>query len=204
MGGFTNSSERIAGLDSRPAHTEPGLQTQAGEKTLPGSSPRPDTSCFEVSQQFSTDLNARALFNNYLFHQDPRTGHLSLVPVQVRAPESLLGLDIDLSLVPQPFQELISAPESSEAPIMNGPTVPERPRPQDDVPPSSDFKGSSITTAPEFCAPRAHTGKTSPAPSEPASPQVHPALKEVIDLLKGEFSLDGFLEDGPEDVAMGT
>lgn len=220
VGGFPKSSERIAevGLDfssrsddeSCSAHTEPPVNP-AGEKTLPASSLCP-TSCFEVSQR-SADLNACAVFNNYIFHQDPRTGHLSLVPVQVRAPESLLGLDIKLSLVPQPFQELISAPENSEAPIMNCPYVPERPQPHGGVPPSSCFKGSSVTLAGplEFSAPRAHTGQTkpvtrgdSPSPSAATSPQLHPALKEVIDLLKGEFSLDGFLDSGPEDITMGT
>lgn len=225
VGGFAQGSERIAemGLDfsscsddeSCSAHAEPSLHTPPGNlgggKARPASSPRPHTSFFEVSHQ--SDLNACAVFNNYLFHQDPRTGRLSLVPVQVRAPESLLGLDINLSLVPQPFHELLSVPDNSEAPIMNCLNVPERPQPQGGVPPSSHFKGSSFTLAgpPEFSAPRAHTGQTNPvtrgdnpSPSEPTSPQVHPTLKEVIDLLKGEFSADGFLEHGAEDITMGT
>lgn len=41
-----------------------------------------------------------------------------------------------------------------------------------------------------------------PAPGRP--PQAHSALTEVIHLLKGESSLDKYLDSGQEDVAMGT
>lgn len=218
--GFTPHSDYPHPTHTGPSlHTQPvnqaGVSTTCSNKMLVNSiSTLPDTSCFEVpvSQQLPTNFNGCAVFNNYLFHQDPRTGHLSLVPVQVRAPESLLGLDINLSLVPQPFQGLITVPENSEGPYMDCQNVPVRPKPQDYVPPSSYFKGSSIISdSPlEFSAPRAYIGQTNPAtqgddqsPSEPVSPKVHPALKEVIDLLKGEFSLDGYLENGQEDIAMG-
>lgn len=201
-----------------PTHAEPNVHTQpvtttSNDKILVDStSTLPDVSHFEVSQQLSTNFTSCAVFNNYLFHQDPGTGHLSLVPVQVRAPESLLGLDINLSRVPQPFQGIIPVPETSNDPDTDGLNVPVRPEPQDNVPPSSSFKGSSsISGSPlEDSVPRAYSGQTNPATqrddqplSEPISPIVHPPLKEVIDLLRGEFSLDGYLENEHEDIAMG-
>ncbi|XP_076599150.1 kinase non-catalytic C-lobe domain-containing protein 1 isoform X1 [Chaetodon auriga] len=234
--GFTKSTEHIEerGLDFTspshypyPAHTEPNLHTQefpvsqaagtttSSDKMLVNStSTLPDISCLEVSlpQPLSTNLNGCSVFNNYLFRQDPTTGHLSLVPVQVRAPEPLLGLDINLSLVPQPLQGLITVPENSDGPFINCRNVPVRREPQDYGPPSSYFKGNSIiSNSPlEHSVPRADNGQTNPGtegerplPPKSTSPKVHPALQEVIDLLKGEFSLDGYLDNGHEDIVMG-
>uniref|UniRef100_UPI0037E750FF kinase non-catalytic C-lobe domain-containing protein 1 n=1 Tax=Semicossyphus pulcher TaxID=241346 RepID=UPI0037E750FF len=222
--GFTKSS---LDFTSHPEYlystqAEPNLQTQEfplnqsvltktfHDKMLvdPASS-LSDISCVEVSlrQQLSSNLNGCGVFNNYLFRQDPRTGHLSLVPVHVRAPESLPGLDINLSLVPQPLQRLITVPEGTDGPFINCLN-----EPQDYGPPSSFFKGSAIISESplQHSSPRAYNGPTDTgtqgedwSPSESISPKVHPALQEVIDLLKGEFSLDGCLDNGHEDIAMG-
>ncbi|XP_045926016.1 kinase non-catalytic C-lobe domain-containing protein 1 isoform X1 [Micropterus dolomieu] len=235
---FTKSGEHIGERDldfpshseySYPTQAEPSLHTQeypvnqavitttsttSSDKILDNStSALPDISCLEVSlpPPLSTNLNGCGVFNNYLFLQDPTTGHLSLVPVQVRAPESLLGLDINLSLVPQPLPGLITVPESTGGPFINCLNVALRPEAQGYVPPSSYFNGSSIISdiPLEHSVPRAYNGQTNPgtgenqSPSESISPQVHPALQEVIDLLKGEFSLDGYLDDGLEDIVMG-
>lgn len=232
--GFTTSSGQVGERDfdftshsEYPYPTEPNLHTQelpvnqaavttaSSDKMLVNSTfTLPDISSFEVSlpQPLSTNLNGCGVFNNYLFRQDPTTGHLSLVPVQVRAPESLLGLDINLSLVPQPLQGLITVPENSDGPSVNSVNVPVRPEPQDYSPPSPYFKGSSIDSdSPlEHSTPMAYNGQTNQgtqgenqSPSESISPKVHPALQEVIDLLKGEFSLDGYLDNGHEDISMG-
>lgn len=159
-----------------------------------------------VLQQIPTGFNSCAVFNNYLFHQDPRTGHISLLPVQLRAPQSLLGLDINLSTVQQHFQRLVTAPDNPYAPHTNGLNVPVRPRAQDYLTPLSFISGTSIVSdsrmeldAPTRCA--VQTGHQ--PPPEAASPEVHPALKEVIDLLKGEFLLQTTWEKGCEDIAMG-
>uniref|UniRef100_A0A8C4ESM3 Kinase non-catalytic C-lobe domain containing 1 n=1 Tax=Dicentrarchus labrax TaxID=13489 RepID=A0A8C4ESM3_DICLA len=235
MDGSTKSSEHIEERDLDfalhseslyTAQTEPNLHTQelpvneavvtttSSDKMLVNSaSTLPDISCLEVSLPplLSANLNGCGVFNNYLFRQDPTTGHLSLVPVQVRAPESLLGLDINLSLVPQPLQGLIAVPENTDAPFINCLNVPVKPEPQD-YGPSSYFKGSAIfSDSPlEHSVPRAYNGQTDPgtqgenqSSSESISPKVHPALQEVIDLLKGEFSLDGYLDNGHEELAMG-
>ncbi|XP_071766580.2 kinase non-catalytic C-lobe domain-containing protein 1 [Centroberyx gerrardi] len=79
-------------------------------------------------------------------------------------------------------------------------------------PPPSCFNGSFIN----HTRPLGHTvsiacnGEADPrtqgeneSPSGSVSPKIHPALQEVIDLLKGEFAFDGYLENGQEDLAMG-
>ncbi|XP_070697733.1 kinase non-catalytic C-lobe domain-containing protein 1 [Pempheris klunzingeri] len=232
--GFTKSRQHTEGrgLDfpphseyPYPTHTEPRPHTQESpvnqavvpttpsDNVLVSSTPR-EIPCLEVSlpPPLSTNLNGSGVFNNYLFHQDPTTGRLSLVPVQVRAPESLLGLDINPSLVPQPLQGLITVPESTEAPFINCLNVPVTPELRDYGPQSSYFKGSSIISdSPlENSVPRTYNGQTNPGTrgenqpaSESMSAEVHPALQEVIDLLKGEFSLDGYLDNGHEDIAVG-
>lgn len=154
-----------------------------------------DISCIEVSLPSSLNLNSCGVFNNYLFRQDPTTGHLSLVPVQVRAPECLQGLDINLSLVPQSLKGLITP-----AQITNGtssdPNAPESP--------SASYNNCSSVNNPLDRA-KAEKGPANPTTETPesVSPEVQPALQEVIDLLKGEFTLDGSLDNGHEDIAMG-
>lgn len=225
--GFAKSGEHIKDRDLEypyPTQAESNLHTpefpvdqafvtstSSDEILVNSSSALPDLSRLEVSlpQPLSNNLNGCGVFNNYLFRQDPTTEHLSLVPVQVRAPESVLGLDINLSLVPQPLQGLITVPETSDGPFINCMNLPVR---QEYGPSSSCFKGSSIISdSPlEQSVSRAYNGRTNPgtqgqnqSPSESLSPKVHPALQEVIDLLKGEFSLDGYLDNGHEDIAMG-
>uniref|UniRef100_A0A7N6A0M2 Kinase non-catalytic C-lobe domain containing 1 n=2 Tax=Anabas testudineus TaxID=64144 RepID=A0A7N6A0M2_ANATE len=232
---FTNSSERIEERDldyaplsecTYPAQTEPGLLRQkvpvnqaavapasvASSEEMLVSSPftLPDISHLEVSlsQPLSSNIRGCGVFNNYLFRQDPSTGHLSLVPVQVRAPDSLLGLDINLSLIPQPLQELITAPEITDAPFINRLNVPVRPEPQDYSPLSSYFNGSALVSD---SVPRASNGQTNHkmtqgenlSPPVSISSTVLPPLQEVIDLLKGEFSLDAYVDNEQEDIAMG-
>lgn len=206
---FTESIEPIVERDyPYPAHVEPNPVNQdniAITASDDSTAMLPDISCLKSPELLSSNFNGCAVFNNYLFHQDPRTGHLSLVPVQVRAPQSLPGLDINLSLVPQPFQGLIPVPDN---PNMNGLNVPVKPKPQDYVTPLSCFKGSSIISNNALRA--LDIGQKHPATqgdnqstSDPISPNVHPALKEVINLLKGQFSLDGYFDNSHEDVAMG-
>ncbi|XP_035848209.1 kinase non-catalytic C-lobe domain-containing protein 1 isoform X2 [Sander lucioperca] len=226
--GFSKSSEHIEerGLDftshSYPTQTEPTLRTQelpvnqvvltttSSNRPANSTSTLTDISCLDsLPLPLSTNISGCGVFNNYIFRQDPTTGDLSLVPVQVRAPESLLGLDINLSLVPQPLQGLITVPESTDGPFINCLNGPVRPGPYDYHPPSSNSSGSSIITDGPL-EHRAYNGLTNAgaraeehSSSESICPKVHPALQEVIDVLKGEFSLDGCLDNEHEDIAMG-
>lgn len=143
-----------------------------------------------------------SVFNNYIFHQDPETGRLSLLPVLVRAPQALPGLDINPSLVPHLFLNVVPVPENSEQ-HANGPIVLEH---EGDTRAWSHLKDSAVISDLDSNDGSGFIQRKDAAEqsSAPTSAQVHPALTEVIRLLKGEFSLDGYLDGGHEDVAMGT
>ncbi|XP_072292775.1 kinase non-catalytic C-lobe domain-containing protein 1 [Eucyclogobius newberryi] len=213
MEGFVDSSENIdeIGLDSFPtsedpqppadpdscAATEesrrPAKDTPAASTPPPPDNPAPvtsdpdlpDVSHIEVSlSSLNSNLNNCGVFNNYLFRQDPKTGQLCLVPVRVRAPDSVRGLDINLSLVPPSLKGLLSNPEMS-----NGTSFDSLAALDDNCSASIGGKGQNRPATPSGRA--------------PVSPAVHPALQEVIDLLKGEFTLNAGLDNGHGDVAMG-
>lgn len=186
--------------------------TSSSKELVDSPSALPEVPYLEVSVSLplSTNLSGCGVFNNYLFRQDPSTGHLSLVPVQVKAPESVLGLDINLSLVPRPLRGLVAVPESTDGSFID--CLPVRPRHQEYEPPSSYFSGSSVIydRCLEHAVLGARNGQTNPRTRgesrtslKSSSINVHPALQEVIDLLKGEFSLDGYLDNGHGDIAMG-
>ncbi|XP_068431018.1 kinase non-catalytic C-lobe domain-containing protein 1-like, partial [Clinocottus analis] len=213
---FSSAAPWPAQTDPDPRPQQPPLHQTVITDNSPVSSASalPDVSCLEVSLPAPSpaDLGGGGVFNNYLFRQDPTTGHLSLVPVRVRAPECLLGLDINLSLVPQPLQGLIAGPESADGPFINCLDASARPGPRDSGPPPSCFDSSSVISDRPLKrrVPGAHKGPTNPGtqcenqpPSESIPPEVHPALQEVIALLKGELSLDGHVDNGHEDIAMG-
>lgn len=128
-----------------------------------------------------------SIFNNYIFHQDPETGRLSLLPVLVRAPQSLPGLDINPSLLPHLFLDVVPVPQNSDQY-------------------ANHFKGSAVISDLDSNDDSVFIQQKDAAKqgSAPTSAEVHPALTEVIHLLKGEFSLDGYLDGCHEDVAMGT
>lgn len=218
---FTKSSEDIADIGLHFASNSDYPDTSHSDASLKPASQGSDspTSCNVTTQdsppapsevpavqQLPVSFSSCAVFNNYLFHQDPRTGQISLLPVQLRAPQSLLGLDINLSTVQQHFQRLVTAPDNPHDPHLNGLSVPVRPEPQDypTLPPF--ISGASIVSDSrvELDSARRYAAQTgNQPPSETASPEVHPALREVIDLLKGEFSLHDSWDKGYEDIVMG-
>ncbi|CAG6017900.1 unnamed protein product [Menidia menidia] len=216
--GFTKSSEDVVEnhLDfpapsKSPSPAQHGLQTQDPSRCRALVSPcglvASPSECSEVSLPLPppADLGGCGIFNNYLFRQDPATGHLSLVPVQVRAPESLLGLDIDLSLAPRPLRELVTLPEGKCGLLVHCLDAPPTAGVQKCDAPSDNFGGSSILfdSSPEHREPSAQTNPQTRGGSKSTPPKVHPALQEVIDLLKGEFPVSGHLDNRHGDIAMG-
>lgn len=145
-----------------------------------------------IDMCLSCPVNNSAVFNNFLFHQDPKTGLISLFPVQLRAPQSLLGLDINLSMVKQHFQRLVAAPDNSHDPLTNGLKVPVRPQTQDYPSASSSIVSDSHIEL-RFALFRLKTGFL----------LRRPPLKEVIDLLKGKFLLQTSWKKEYEDIAIG-
>lgn len=181
--------------DNSLKHVSQGRNSKAMIKYYP--SVPPD---FLVLQQLPTRFRKSAVFNNFLFHQDPRTGHISLLPVQLRALQALLGLGINFSMVKQHFQRLVTAPDNPHDPHANSLKVPVRPKAQDYSSPSSSVLDSHMELdASTLCS--VETGNRTP--TEMASPEVHPALKEVIDLLNGKFVLQSSRGKEHEDITIG-
>ncbi|XP_037829653.1 kinase non-catalytic C-lobe domain-containing protein 1 isoform X3 [Kryptolebias marmoratus] len=182
---------------ARPGlHSHDLTRTHGTTSSKVGSPPAlSDISHLQVSfpQLLAANISSCSIFNNYLFQQNPTTGHLSLVPVQVKAPRFLLGLDINPSLVPQPLQELIADGESSDALFLDCVNVPVLLRAEELNQAGSFFSGSF----PPSTEPRVYNGPAGPK-DRSVTHRVHPALQDVIDLLKGEF-----LDNGHHDLIMG-
>ncbi|KAM4607912.1 kinase non-catalytic C-lobe domain-containing protein 1 [Polymixia lowei] len=229
-----HSEDPLLTLAEADAHVEkqdsPTNHGTASTRTSTASSDRAlvdsSSACHDVSSQeprallpqpTSAHLDGCGVYNNYLLGQDPKTGRLTLVPVQITAPESIPGLELRLPLIPNSIQEQTIYPESADDTSINCMTVSVSPKRQNFGPPPSCFDASSINynghlernvpiTQNGKVDPRTHSEDESPSEScgsPTLSPNVHPALQEVIELLKGEFAFDGYLENGQEDLAMG-
>lgn len=158
-------------------------------------------------------LTGGGVFNNFLLRQDPLTGHLTLVPVQITVPESLHGLELNLPLI------------SSSSYLQGQPTHPRGPR--DHLTPGQGAEPlleclNGRPSDPKASMPHPQNGEGGPKTGEgegehlseshgppqgdsspPLSPLMNPSLQEVIGLLRAEFAFDGYLENGVEDLAMG-
>ncbi|MEQ2260968.1 hypothetical protein XENORESO_003807, partial [Xenotaenia resolanae] len=164
-----------------------------------------DVSLFEVSlpslsSPLSTNLNSCGIFNNYLFWQDPMTECLSLVPVKVRAPKSLNRLDITPSLVPQSLRGLITGQMSNGGLFIDPVSGTVRSGTQD----LFYLSGSSDSSL-DHASHQAYCGQTDTKTQgeKEALFRDQPALQDVIDLLKGQFSTTGCLDNGCQDIIMG-
>lgn len=168
----------------------------------------PDVSLVEVSlpnlaSPLTTNLNSYGIYNNYLFWQDPMTGHLSLVPVKVRAPQSLHGLDINSALVPQSLRGLITGQRRNEDLFIDSVSVRVRPGNHDQF-----YCRNGSVISDNFLDHSSHqvydgqTESKTKGEKECAS-RIHHALQDVFDLLKGHFSTNGCLDNGCQDIIMG-
>ncbi|XP_055757971.1 kinase non-catalytic C-lobe domain-containing protein 1 isoform X2 [Salvelinus fontinalis] len=111
----TASSGRT--LVNSPPPTSPELSNQrtpVSDHPLPPSTTQLTSS--SSCQSSSCSHLTGGVFNNFLLRQDPLTGHLTLVPVQITVPESLHGLELNLPLT------------SSSSYLQGQPTHPRGPR----------------------------------------------------------------------------
>uniref|UniRef100_A0A4W5M7R7 Kinase non-catalytic C-lobe domain containing 1 n=1 Tax=Hucho hucho TaxID=62062 RepID=A0A4W5M7R7_9TELE len=213
----TASSGRT--LVNSPPPTFPELSNQrtpVSDHPLPPSTTQL-TSSSSCQSSSCSHLTGGGVFNNFLLRQDPLTGHLTLVPVQITVPESLHGLELNLPLT------------SSSSYLQGQPTHPGGPR--DHLTPGQGaepllkcLNGSTCSrpSDPTASMPHPHNGEGGPRTGEgegehlseshgpplgdsppPPSPLMNPSLQEVIGLLRAEFAFDGYLENGVEDLAMG-
>ncbi|XP_024280273.1 kinase non-catalytic C-lobe domain-containing protein 1 isoform X4 [Oncorhynchus tshawytscha] len=211
------SSTALSGrtLVNSPPPTSPKLSNQ---RTPVSDHPLPPpttqlTSSSSCQSSSCSHLTGGGVFNNFLLRQDPLTGHLTLVPVQITVPESLHGLELNLPLT------------SSSSYLQGQPTHPRGPR--DHLTPGQGAEPlleclNGRPSNPKASMPHPHNGEGGPRTGEgegehlseshgppqgdslpPPSPLMNPSLQEVIGLLRAEFAFDGYLESGVEDLAMG-
>eukprot|EP00063_Salmo_salar_P034824 XP_014009659.1 PREDICTED: protein very KIND-like isoform X4 [Salmo salar] len=112
------SSTASRTLVNSPPPTSPELSNQrtpVSDHPLPPSTTQLTWSSSCQSSSCS-HLTGGGVFNNFLLRQDPLTGHLTLVPVQITVPESLHGLELNLPLI------------SSSSYLQGQPTHPRGPR----------------------------------------------------------------------------
>ncbi|KAJ8248228.1 hypothetical protein GJAV_G00239790 [Gymnothorax javanicus] len=165
-----------------------------------------------ASSCLSSNQNAGS-FGSFLLRQDPRTGLLTLFPVQISVPAPIPGLDLGLqsplspSLPGQEWQAI-----GLNGPTHNGLHVKETlPLGQTLLSPSFQNpihlpNDSHKEKGPPQGAPSGPVGGT-PRVSTQAplaqTPPMDPSLQEVISLVREEFAFQGYLENGVEDRAMG-
>ncbi|CAB1343449.1 unnamed protein product [Coregonus sp. 'balchen'] len=216
---FSSTAYSGRTLVNSPPPTSPELtnqRTPVSDHTLPPPTTQL-TSSFSCQSSSCSHLTGGGVFNNFLLRQDPLTGRLTLVPVQITVPESIHGLELNLPVT------------SSSSYLQGQPTHPGGPRdhltPGQGVEPLLDCLNGSTCSRPSdptASMPHPHNGEGGPRTGEgegehlseshgppqgdsppPPSPLMNPSLQEVIGLLRAEFAFDGYLENGVEDLAMG-
>ncbi|XP_069836233.1 kinase non-catalytic C-lobe domain-containing protein 1 isoform X2 [Dendropsophus ebraccatus] len=167
-----------------------------------------------VSSNSST-LTSSPIVNNYLLKQDPKTGNLTLVRVQLSIPEHIPSVSLEAepasqtiqtSSVPPPgtitVNDLISNHDSTKTtptPLYDK-CKESQTSPSDGLPTTN---GTLVNNDEEKqdCVNSLHdtmVNGESPPRKNTCSP-----LQKVVNLLQEEFAFDGYLENGVEDIAMG-
>jgi len=171
----------------------------------------------------STSTHHLSSFKNYLLCQDPTTGHLTLVPVRCATQHTTSDISESLRLSPGSPRELRQTTNSSEADttprsVGGSFTGSVGPEPQRRLPPfqnlgpprsrhgelagSQNSDGDLNLSAGSLGLP---TGSTQgmEGEAEAGKAYLHPALREAISLLKGEFDYGSCTGNDQQDLAMG-
>ncbi|XP_016309288.1 protein very KIND-like, partial [Sinocyclocheilus anshuiensis] len=165
-----------------------GYSSSSSCKTLVNSSP-PAT--LQITNQetdnqpnFPTLSCANGICNNFLLQQDPQTGRLTLLPVQIAVLQPITGADHFSS---EPLNK--KPPKPSEDSMRNESVCVTR----RDSAVSPESAVADITVQPN----------AAPHCMNLSSPQRCLCLQHVIELLREQFAFDGYLENGVQDLAMG-
>ncbi|KAM4030742.1 kinase non-catalytic C-lobe domain-containing protein 1 [Anomaloglossus baeobatrachus] len=169
-----------------------------------------------VSSNSST-LTSSPIVNNYLLKQDPKTGNLTLVRVQLSIPEHIPSV----SLAAEPAsQTMKTSSVPPTGPLLNNDLVSNDHASPRSPPAASSDKCKASQSTPNDGLPSMNgtlhnwLGKPD-SPSSNASnhtlvngespPTKHTcsSLQKVVNVLHEEFAFDGYLENGVEDLAMG-
>ncbi|XP_063819364.1 kinase non-catalytic C-lobe domain-containing protein 1 [Pseudophryne corroboree] len=176
-----------------------------------------------VSSDSST-LTSSPIVNNYLLKQDPKTGNLTLVRVQLSIPEHIPNLSLEAEPVSQSIKactvlspSTITQSDSVSNVCENGIPLPApsldkcrdlqcKPNAVLDGLPVSN---GSLAVSPDITqtAQDNHSTNTLPETVVNGDSQTRrnacSPLQKVVNLLHDEFAFDGYLENGVEDIAMG-
>ncbi|XP_041424590.1 kinase non-catalytic C-lobe domain-containing protein 1 isoform X2 [Xenopus laevis] len=175
----------------------------------------------------SSTLTSSPVINNYILKQDPKTGNLKLVRVQLSVPEHMPSVSLEAG--PSPQQAKAEKTSTQASVVNNGLDM-------------MSLKNSETLPVPVFVKGEHSETKVNDAIGKLAlstlglaleSPQIHPnanaypnkgsngctsqenvvhvapqrtlcsPLQKVIQLIHEEFAFDGYLENGVEDLAMG-
>ncbi|XP_075072282.1 kinase non-catalytic C-lobe domain-containing protein 1 [Mixophyes fleayi] len=176
-----------------------------------------------VSSDSSTVMSS-PIVNNYLLKQDPKTGNLTLVRVQLSIPEHISSLSLEAEPVSQSIKtcgvlspsivtkndfvsndrekcETLSAPSLDECKDSQSKPI--------DVLDGLPVWNGSIASSPD----RIQAGQDNRFTNTSRETVVNgnsqtrrttcSPLQKVVNLLHDEFAFDGYLENGVEDIAMG-
>ncbi|XP_030628134.1 kinase non-catalytic C-lobe domain-containing protein 1 [Chanos chanos] len=190
--------------------------TSSSGKTLVNSPPllSPQTTNQETSMQPVATCPAiscgcaNGVFNNFLLRQDPQTGLLTLLPVQIAVPEPITGLDLSLPITTVPLQ---NQPVTNSSPKKKVNHFTEQ---NNNIYPAYQNGNTSHTLSVSygtFMSDKSSEDKvkrtTSAAPKSSQTMtglcRKHPTLHQILTLVREEFAFDGYLENGVEDLAIG-
>ncbi|XP_061084708.1 kinase non-catalytic C-lobe domain-containing protein 1 [Conger conger] len=200
----SSSAETLVNSLSPPSSTHKHtIQEVPGLPLLCG----PASSCPSSNQQPGS-------FGSFLLRQDPRTGLLTLFPVQISVPAPIPGLDLGLQSPGQDWQAMgqngsilaAGVPTSPRAPVDQSPRsdqTPQAPSSQTPAHLPADPRGTHGPAPGGPSGAEGGTARISSQASLPQTPTMHPSLQAVIVLVREEFAFQGYLENGVEDRAMG-
>ncbi|KAL0964283.1 hypothetical protein UPYG_G00321750 [Umbra pygmaea] len=169
----------------------------------------PLSSCFQSPTR--CHLIGGCIVNNFLLRQDPQTGHLTLVPVNITNSEFLHGLELNLpmttsshSLQSQPggSRDHLNLCQGAEPQLdfLNGSWPP------DCTASLFHYHNGDRGLGAEECGqePLSKSNGSPQGDTAPLHSQInHTSLHEVIGLLRSEFAFDGYLENDVDGLTMG-
>ncbi|KAJ8418008.1 hypothetical protein AAFF_G00137170 [Aldrovandia affinis] len=175
---------------------------------------------FDPASSCPSATQSTGSFGSFLLRQDPRTGLLTLFPVQISVPEPIPGLDLGLPSFSTSLlgQQCWTVGQSGSALTAGGSTnrrdyvtvelpggaqTPPAPSPQSHafLPTGCHRKRGDGEGGDSRVVGGAPRVSSEPTPTQ--QPPIHPSLQGVIDLVRDEFAFQGYLENGVEDRAMG-
>ncbi|XP_035256897.1 kinase non-catalytic C-lobe domain-containing protein 1 isoform X2 [Anguilla anguilla] len=215
----SSSGETLVNSLSPPSTTHVHTHQETSSPPLQSG---PTSSCPSSNQHTGS-------FGSFLLRQDPRTGLLTLFPVQISVPAPIPGLDLGLGLgldmgLASPFSTSLPGQERQAAgqngslrtaavPTSPGGHVNRAPPAPSPLPGGS--RGNQGPAQAGHLGTEGGTEKGTEAGKEVGTPRVssqaplaqsprmHPCLQAVIILVREEFAFQGYLENGVEDRAMG-